>query len=270
MTSFNGAGQPLTVDPPGHAAADQTTWSYTPPSAGDPERGELFPFTRTDPLIGDTVFGYDPLNRRVSVTDPNGVETQTSYDDLDRVTEVRQLVGSTPQVGDLVTTYEHTVFGDLFQAILPRGNVIEYGYDPAGRLISVERKPDPSTHGERTVYTLDEADNRTREEQQLWDAGAAQWVTTSATEYRYSNRCQVDQVIQAPGQPEEAVTDYAFDCNGNLERTWDPNHPRVRSGDERRAAGDDALPVRRPRPADLRHPALGRRRRRLHGHQLLV
>ena len=229
VTSFNGAGQPLTVDPPGHAAADQTTWSYTPPSAGDPDRGELFPFSRTDPLIGDTVFTYDLFNRRASVTDPNDVVTTTGYDELDRVTEVRRLLGSTPQVGDLVTRYDYTAFGDLFQTILPRGNVIEYGYDPAGRLISVERKPDalPGSHGERTVYTLNEAGNRTLEQLQLWDAGAGQWVTTSATEYRYTNRCQVDQVIQAPGLPEEAVTDYAYDCNGNLERLWDPNHPRV-------------------------------------------
>jgi len=228
VTSFNGAGQPLTVDPPGHGADDLTTWIYTPPNVGDPDRGELFPFTRTDPIIGDTVFGYDPFNRRASVTDPNGVKTQTSYDDLDRVTEVRQLLGSTPQTGDLVTQYKYNPFRDLSQTILPRGNVIQYGYDPAGRLISVERKPDalPETHGERTFYSLNEAGNRTLEEQQVWDADTAQWVTLSATEYHYTNRCQVDQVIQAPGEPEQAVTDYSYDCNGNLEKVWDPNHPR--------------------------------------------
>jgi len=230
VTDFNGAGEPLTVDPPGHAAADQTIWSYTPPAPGDPDRGGLFPFTRTDPLVGDTTFDYDPFNRRTSVLDPNGVETATAYDGLDRVTEVRQ-VGASPPADDLVTTSEHTVFGDLFQTILPEGNVLEYGYDPAGRLVSVERKPDalPESHGERTLYTLDEAGNRTLEELQRWDADAAAWVTLSATEYRYANRCQVDQVIQSPGMPEEAVTEYAYDCNGNLSQVWDPNHPRLDS-----------------------------------------
>ena len=50
-------------------------------------------------------------------------------------------------------------FGDLFQTILPEGNVIEYGYDHAGHLTSVERKGDidPAIHGERTVYELDGA-----------------------------------------------------------------------------------------------------------------
>jgi len=227
VTGFNGAGQPLTIDPPGHGTADVTTWSYTPPAPGEPDRGELFPFTRTDPLVGDTAFGYDPFNRRTSVVDPNGVETRTVYDPLDRVTEVRQ-VGASPPADDLATGYEYTVFGDLFRTILPEGNVIEYGYDTAGRLISVERKPDalPESHGERTFYTLDAAGNRTLEELQRWDADAAAWVTVAATEYQYSNRCQVDRVIQAPGTPEEAITEHAYDCNGNLSQVWDPNHPR--------------------------------------------
>lgn len=46
------------------------------------------------------------------------------------------------------------------------------------------------------------------------------------TAFVYSTRCHVDQVVQAPGAPEEAVTEYAYDCNGNLERLWAPNHPR--------------------------------------------
>jgi len=228
VTDFNGAGQPLTVDPPGHGTADRTTWSYTPPVPGDPDRGGLFPFTRTDPLVGDTTFGYDPVNRRTSVIDPNGIETKTGYDALDRVTEVRQ-VGESPPNDDLVTGYRYTVFGDLFQTVLPEDNVIEYGYDTAGRLVSVERKPDalPESHGERTFYTLDAAGNRTLEELQRWDADGSAYVALSATEYRYANRCQVERVIQAPGAPEEAVTEYAYDCNGNLSQVWDPNHLRL-------------------------------------------
>ncbi len=139
-----------------------------------------------------TTYGYDPFNRRKSVTDPNGLETTTTYDELDRVTEVRQ-VGSSPPDDDLVTTYVYDELQDLKQVTLPAGNVIAYGYDPVGRLISIERKPDASTHGERTVYTLDAAGNRTLEERQRWVPGApGQWETVSATAYDYTNRCQVD------------------------------------------------------------------------------
>ena len=82
-------------------------------------------------MIGSTTFGHDPFNRRTSVIDPNGVETVTAFDTLNRVTSVTQK-GATP-AEDLVTTYQYTSFGDVFRTILPRGNVIEYGYDAAGR-----------------------------------------------------------------------------------------------------------------------------------------
>ncbi|MGD2071848.1 MAG: RHS domain-containing protein, partial [Gemmatimonadota bacterium] len=230
-STFNAAGQPLTADPPGHSTDDETSWSYTPPGMGDPDRGGLYPFSRTDPVLGQiggsTDFAYDPFNRRTSVTDPNGVETTTTYDPLDRVTEIRQ-VGASPPADDLVTGHEYTTFGDLLRTTLPEGNVIEHGYDAAGRLTSVERKPDASTPGERTLYTLDAAGNRTREELQRWDSGASVWVTVSETQYEYSSRCQVDRVVQVidpgGGSPEEAVTEYAYDCNGNLVEQWDANH----------------------------------------------
>jgi RHS repeat-associated protein len=37
--------------------------------------------------------------------------------------------------------------------------------------------------------------------------------------------CHLDRTIQAPGRAEEAVTEYGYDCDGNLEKVWDPNHP---------------------------------------------
>ncbi len=217
-SSFNAAGEPLTIDPPGYTTTDRTAFTY--------DGTGLIPLTRTDPLVGTTTFGYDAFNRRISVTDPNGLETTTAYDELDRVTEVRQLGPATP-TDDLVTAYEYTSFGDLFRTTLPAGNVVEYAYDPAGRLTSIERRPDATTHGERVVYTLDAAGNRTREERQRWDAGSSAWVPFSATAYDYTNRCQVDQIRQAPGTPEEATTAFEYDCDGNLTSIWDPNHDRA-------------------------------------------
>jgi RHS repeat-associated protein len=215
----NAAGEPLRIDPPGFGTTDRTEFTY------DPGRGNLVADSRTDPLVGTTTFGHDAFNRRTSVTDPDGIETTTSYDELDRVTEIRQ-VGASPPNDDLVTSHEYTVFGDLFRTTLPEGNVIEYGYDAAGRLISIEQRPDAATHGERVFYTLDAAGNRTLEKLQRWDADAMTpgWVTLSSTEYEYTNRCQVDRIIQAPDSAEEAVTEFAYDCKGNLEHQWDPNH----------------------------------------------
>ncbi len=151
------------------------------------------------------------------------METRTAHDELDRVTEVRQAAGT---ADELLTTHTYNAFGDLLRTELPGGNVIEYGYDPAGRLVTIERKPDAATPAERVLYDLDAAGNRIREELQRWDAATASWVTERETAFVYSTRCHLDRVIQAPGAPEEAVTEFAYDCNGNLERLWDPNHPR--------------------------------------------
>jgi RHS repeat-associated protein len=213
VTTYNSSGQPLTVDPPGRGTADVTGYTY------DPARGNLLPLTRTDPLIGATAFIYDALNRRTSVTDVNNVQTVTAYDALNRVTSVTQK-GATP-AEDLITTYSYNAFGDLFRTVLPRGNVIEYGYDPAGRPLTIERKPDAATHGERTLYTLDAFGHRTKEELQSWNGTA--WVTRSSTSYVYSTRCHLDKTVF----PDGSVTENTYDCDGNLAQVWDANHPRA-------------------------------------------
>lgn len=226
-TTYNAAGQPATVDPPGYGTADQMASVY------DPARGHLLPLTRTDPLVGTTTLGHDGFNRRVSVIDPNGVETVTAYDSLDRITSVTQK-GTAP-ASDLVTIHQYNAFGDLFRTTLPLGNLIEYGYDPAGRLVSIERKPDATTLGERTVYTLNAFGQRTKEQHQRWSGSA--WVTESFTDSVYSSRCQLDKVIHADG----TVTEYAYDCNGNLEKVWDARHPKATNPTPTQAHGYDAL-----------------------------
>ncbi|MGH9363589.1 MAG: hypothetical protein ACRD2T_16895, partial [Thermoanaerobaculia bacterium] len=100
--AHNVSGEVLTIDLPGFGTTDQTSLTYN--LAG---RNGHVADSRADPLVGTTTFGYDGLNRRTSVTGPNGVETVTSYDDLNRVTEVRQK-GAAP-ADDLVTGYTYTV-----------------------------------------------------------------------------------------------------------------------------------------------------------------
>ncbi len=210
-TTFNAAGRPTSVDPPGYGTQDVTSSTY------DPARGDMLPLTHTEPLVGATSFSHDAFNRVTSVTDPNGVVTETSYDALNRVLSITRK-GAAP-AEDLITTSIYNPLGDLVRVVQPRGNVIAYGYDAAGRLVSLERKPDAVTPGERLAYTLDGFGNHTREELQRWTGSA--WGTDSATDFVYSTRCHLDKVIHADG----TVTEYAYDCAGNLDRIWDANHP---------------------------------------------
>ena len=222
-TVFTTEGLPDTVDPPGFGIVDVTDFAYD-----DAMRGNVIVTSRSDPIIGTTTFGYDAFNRRTTVTDPNGVVTETEYDALDRVERIIQRgPDDMTEMDDLVTEHRYTLFGDLFQTILPEGNVIEHGYDHVGRLTSIERKADdqPTTHGERSFFTLDDFGHRIREEQQRWDAGGSAWVTESATEQTYSTRCFLDKTTLGAGSANESTTEFAYDCEGNLERIWDPNHP---------------------------------------------
>lgn len=86
VMTYNPGGQVLMVDPPGHGTADVTTYTYDPARGN----GQLVPLTRTDPIVGTTVFARDAFNRRTGVTDVNGVLTETVYDPLNRVTSVTQ------------------------------------------------------------------------------------------------------------------------------------------------------------------------------------
>ncbi|MEM9553169.1 MAG: RHS repeat-associated core domain-containing protein [Acidobacteriota bacterium] len=216
---YNAGGSLETIDRPGLGTDDVVTFTY------DPTRGNglLVRDSRIDPLVGATAYGHDAFNRRISVTDPNGVVTETEYDALDRVRFVRER-GATP-AEDLVTEWRYTTFGDLFQIVLPRGNAIEHAYDAAGRLVSIERKADDqaSTRGERVVFTLNGFGQRTVEERQSWDGAA--WITDARTESVYSTRCHVDRTIEGLPGEEQSVTEYGYDCNGNLDRIWDANHP---------------------------------------------
>ncbi len=211
VTTYNATGQPETVNPPGQGTADLRIFAY------DPARGNLLMTSITEPLVGTTSFGYDAHNRRNRVIDPNGVTTETTYDHLDRVTAV--ILKGASAAEDLATANVYNPFGDLLRTTLPKGNVIEYGYDSVGRLISVERKPDAATRGERLFFTLDSAGNQIREESQRWDGGG--WITESSTTFEYSNRCRLDQVVH----PDGSATEYGYDCEGNLDRVWDANHP---------------------------------------------
>ena len=216
-SGHNGAGQPGTIDPPGGGTADATTFTYAAPG-----RNGLLADSRTDPLVGTTIYGYDGLNRRSSVIDPNGVETRTEYNRLDRVEQVTQAANTTET---LVTTYAYNAYGDLDSVTDPKGHVTAYEYDDAGRLTAIRRQDGATVAvgDERTHFTLNSFGQHTREEEQVWDGSA--WQTKSATRYDYSSRCYLDRVVHDPDDGATEVTEYDYDCDRKLAAVWDAEHP---------------------------------------------
>ncbi|MEO8276993.1 MAG: RHS repeat-associated core domain-containing protein [Thermoanaerobaculia bacterium] len=232
---YNAAGRPETIDPPGYSTTDQTTFTY----AVSGTNGQV-PDSRTDPLVGTTNYAYDVYNRRTRVTDVNSVKTDTEYDAVDHVTRVIQR-GSNDSVetDDLITLYKYNDKGDLFCVKRPAGDGTQYGYDAAGRLTEVRRGLAVATpsatsclsisstnFAERLLYTLDGGGHRTNEKRER-GTSTSSWTTHSETSYVYSTMCHLDKTIQAPGKTEESVTEYDYDCGGNLASVWDPNHLRA-------------------------------------------
>jgi RHS repeat-associated protein len=225
--------EPSVTNPPGFGSADAVEVDL------DASRGRYFPTARhtPDPALvsgfATTTFHYDAFNRRIGITDPNGLTTETQYDALNRIvrTIVREgLLGDDFELGDLAAggdlLTEHTLdgFGDLTRTVLPRQNAIDYGRDHVGRVMSVARKPSAGGQAlDRALFTLDDFGHRTAERLERWTGSA--WSEQSATDYEYSSQCHLDAIIHDPLTAAQ-VTEYAYDCNGNLERFWDENHPR--------------------------------------------
>jgi RHS repeat-associated protein len=238
---YNAAGRPEAIDPPGYGAADRTTYTY-----GVPDANGLLPDTRTDPLLGTWEFEYDAYNRRVRAKNPNGAVTDAQYDALDRQTlqiqreDDSSAPGDAPVGTDLATRSFYTPHGDLFCVKSPAGAGTQFDHDSAGRSIQQIRgtavaNPSSTTClmtiqlRERAIYTLDGAGHRIFEKlQRTTTSTFPDPVTTfdRSTAWEYSTMCHLDKKIEAPGESEEAVTDYAFDCRGNLEAVWDASHPR--------------------------------------------
>jgi len=218
-SGHNAAGQPTQLDPPGFGVTDATTFSYSVPG-----RNGQFPDSRTDPLVGSTTYSYDGLNRRVGVTDPNGVTTETTYDPLDRVSSVISAAGTADA---LESAYEYNDFGDLQRVVHPRGNVTVYFYDAAGRLEEIQRRAGAglAAGDESVLYGLNDVGQRVREELAVYDG--ITWQTERATEYDYSSRCELDRVIHDPDDGATMTTEYSYDCNTNLVAVWDAKHPSL-------------------------------------------
>ncbi|HSM51012.1 MAG TPA: RHS repeat-associated core domain-containing protein, partial [Thermoanaerobaculia bacterium] len=233
-SGHNAGGGVGAVDPPGYGTADRTLWTYDVPG----RNGQLAD-SRTDPLVGTWTFGYDAFNRRTTVTDPNGVTTTTAYDALDRVTSVTQGGDPGTSADDRVTTYTYNRLGDLYCVKSPTGGGTEHLYDAAGRLVELRRGTAVTTPSATSCLTISSSNIAERQRWSLDGAGhrvnqklergtsSSSWTLHSETSWEFGSLCHLDRTIERIDAATSAVTEYAYDCDGNLERVWDPLHPRA-------------------------------------------
>jgi RHS repeat-associated protein/uncharacterized repeat protein (TIGR01451 family) len=148
----------------------------------------------------ETVYGYDVVGNRISVTDPRNHTTQYEYDELNRVITV-----TNPLSGE--TVYEYDEAGNRITVTDAEGQVTDYEYDELDRLTSALQWLNGSPVS--TAYAYDAVGNRIS----LTDANS------HVTWYDYDNLNRLTSVTD----PLIHTISYSYDALGNRTAVTDGN-----------------------------------------------
>lgn len=134
---------------------------------------------------GDTIYEYDPLDRLISTTTPDGQKESYEYNGEGEIT------GHTDKGGHK-TKYILDANGNIIETIDALGNSAVFEYDSMNNLVATK------------LHRVDTQDN------------VDEWEITT---YAYEGRGLVTQTVDALGN----VTVYEYDGNANLAKTIDPD-----------------------------------------------
>jgi RHS repeat-associated protein len=135
-----------------------------------------------------TSYTYDSANNVGTVTYPNGIESQFTYDTLNRVaTTASQVSGY---------TYQRGATGNLTNVVEMSGRTVNWTYDGIYRLTNESVTSDPSVNGS-VSYGLDPVGNRLSDSSSLSGISSGTWGYNS----------------------DDEVTSESYDTNGNVTST---------------------------------------------------
>jgi RHS repeat-associated protein len=145
------------------AAGDRTAENTYPAGSTTPIRSLSRQFNTLGQLKDDidaynnTIsYQYDPDGNRTDATDPNGIDTHTSYDALNRLAQTLQNYdGTDPTTRNTTTTFGYDNNDNLAQVTDPNALNTNYTYDGLDDLDQLQ-SPDTGT----TTYTYDAAGNK--------------------------------------------------------------------------------------------------------------
>ena len=152
--TYNSLGQVLTEDGPRTDVSDITTYSYyTTASTTAGAMHQSGDLQNVKNALGHVTnyTNYDANGRLLSLTDPNGLVINLSYDLRGRLTS--------KTAGGNITVYAYDAASNLTKVTHPLAVAVTYTYDAAHRLTDIT-----DALGGRIHYTLDAMDNRTQEQ----------------------------------------------------------------------------------------------------------
>ena len=193
-------------------------------------RGQLQ--TITDPLnhltnvAGDVspYNTYSVFGQPLSVTDPNGVITDFSFDGLGRLTK-RTIKGVTGDTAPLTISYNYTVAGLLSQLTSPIGYKVKLGYDSSNRLLTADRVDTANLEHERYQIDYDAMSQPTDELARACAAPSANcttWTTTQQENFKFDTYGRLSEIDHP--LPTGAKIVFGYDGAGNLTTIQDENH----------------------------------------------
>lgn len=186
---------------------------------------------------GVTEYGYNEMNLRVWMRDPNGNQTDYIYDaDYNLVEEI----GPAPEAGAErpITRYRYDSRGNRVREIDPAGNVTVYTYDANNRL-----KFTRDAEGNVTEYCYDTEDQlvttfdpRRAETRMLYDALGRATLTLDALGKPFTYTYNLAGQLVATVTPYDALagevytTTYEYDAAGRRSAVIDPLGHATRYG----------------------------------------
>lgn len=201
---YNTLGQLTQINGPRTDVSDITTFEYYEnTSGGGNNRGQLKAIVNA--LNQRTEFSnYDANGNVGRITDPNGVITQRTYDERNRIKTITNLSTGAQ------TQYFYDIRGNLSYIILPEANRIDFTYNLANKLTEIR-----DSLGNKIQYQYDVEGNRTREETK--DPAGTLKKYLDFTYDAYNN---LKKIIN----PDSTYTEYTYDGRKNPTASKDPKN----------------------------------------------
>jgi RHS repeat-associated protein len=204
------------IDGPRSDVNDSVTYTYrqaddpacaTTPTTCAWRKGDLWKVTNALGQVQE-MLAYDGAGRLLRSRDINGVITDREYDARGRLTASKTRgTDDTVETDDRIQRISYWPIGQVRRVTQPDGAYLEYGYDAAQRLVSVQ-----DNLGNRIDYTLNAAGQRTAE--QVRDPGNTLRRSLSRS---YNSLAQLIQATDADNHS----TSFTYDANGNADLTTD-------------------------------------------------
>jgi len=203
---YNTLGQLTQINGPRTDVSDITTLEYYANTSDQGNnRGQLKAIVNA--LNQRTEFSnYDANGNVGTITDPNGVITQRTYDQRNRIKTI------TNQTTGAQTQYFYNARGNLSYIILPVpvGNRIDFTYNLANKLTEIKDSLD-----NKIQYQYDVEGNRTREETK-----DPQGTLKKYLDFTYDAYNNLKKIIN----PDTTYTEYTYDGRKNPTASKDPRN----------------------------------------------